>query len=113
MPKRVQRQRAKGWRKPQGAVYVGRGSKFGNPFDWRLGTRTGNDPREDAVVLFRNWLKHSRGPSAPTDADIASLRGKTLMCWCPLSSPCHADVLLELANGRNADVGTPSGPSKD
>jgi len=30
--------------------------------------------------------------------DIATLRGKNLACWCPLDHPCHADVLLELAN---------------
>ena len=36
MPKRIQRQRTKGWRMPEGAVYVGRPSRWGNPF--RLGT---------------------------------------------------------------------------
>ena len=35
----------------------------------------------------------------PTHAEIrAELRGKDLACWCPLDSPCHADVLLEIAN---------------
>ena len=29
---------------------------------------------------------------------LAPLRGKNLACWCPLDQPCHADVLLELAN---------------
>lgn len=32
------------------------------------------------------------------DADLAELRGRDLACWCPLDQPCHADVLLELAN---------------
>lgn len=32
--------------------------------------------------------------------DLAALRGKDLACWCPLDQPCHADVLLELANRR-------------
>lgn len=32
MPKRIQRKRSKGWRMPAGAVYVGRGTKWGNPF---------------------------------------------------------------------------------
>ncbi|KMS57958.1 hypothetical protein V473_07255 [Sphingobium cupriresistens LL01] len=31
-------------------------------------------------------------------AEIANLRGKNLACWCPLDQPCHADVLLEIAN---------------
>ena len=35
--------------------------------------------------------------SAPP-SDVAELRGKDLACWCPLDEPCHADVLLELAN---------------
>lgn len=99
MPERIQRKRVKGWIKPPGAVYVGRGSKFGNPYDWRHGTDTGNDPRADAVLLFKSWLAKGRGPSAPTDAEIQDLRGKDLMCWCALDQPCHADVLLELANG--------------
>lgn len=97
-PVRIQRKRTGGWRKPENTVYVGRGSKFGNPFNWKLGSDTGNDPRADAVSLFRAWLFSGRGPSAPTDADIAALRGKNLMCWCPLDQPCHADVLLDLAN---------------
>jgi hypothetical protein len=29
---------------------------------------------------------------------MADLRGKNLACWCPLDQPCHADVLLEIAN---------------
>lgn len=37
-------------------------------------------------------------PSYPR-AEIARLRGHDLACWCPLDQPCHADVLLELANG--------------
>jgi hypothetical protein len=94
---RVQRKREAGWRKPEGAIYVGRGSKFGNPFNWKDGCE-GQEPRAAAVSLYRDWLRNSRGPSAPTDQDIAALRGKTLMCWCPLDQPCHADVLLERAN---------------
>ena len=38
-------------------------------------------------------------PKRPTmDEIVAELRGKNLACWCPLDAPCHADVLLELAN---------------
>ena len=33
-PKRIQRKRTRGWRMPEGAVYVGRGSRWGNPFRW-------------------------------------------------------------------------------
>ncbi len=33
---------------------------------------------------------------------LAELRGRDLACWCPLDQPCHADVLLELANAEVA-----------
>jgi hypothetical protein len=97
-PVRIQRKRTAGWRKPAGAVYVGRGSKFGNPYNWQLGIEGDHDPRAAAVSLYCDWLESGRGPSAPTDADIAALRGKDLMCWCALNQKCHADILLELAN---------------
>lgn len=32
---------------------------------------------------------------------LHELRGKNLACWCPLNQPCHADVLLKLANREN------------
>jgi hypothetical protein len=98
-PTRVQRKRIKGWKMPENTVYVGRPTKFGNPFDYRLPI-AGRQAyaREDAVALYRDFLARHRGPTAPTDADIASLRGKNLACWCPWGEPCHVDVLLELAN---------------
>lgn len=37
-------------------------------------------------------------PRPPALVDLATLRGRDLACWCPLDLPCHADVLLELAN---------------
>lgn len=94
-PQRVQRKRVKGWRAPEGAVYVGRPSRWGNPFvASRLVTRA------EAVRSFRDALEGRR--PAPDGmcgrAEIAALRGRPLMCWCPHDVPCHADVLLELAN---------------
>lgn len=38
------------------------------------------------------------GPRLPVPPDLAPLRGRDLACWCPLDQPCHADVLLDLAN---------------
>ena len=49
---------------------------------------------ESAVIHFRDDTVRN----APTDW-VADLRGHDLACWCPLDQPCHADVLLELANG--------------
>ncbi|BBZ65798.1 hypothetical protein MINS_12270 [Mycolicibacterium insubricum] len=107
-PQRIQRHRTKGWRLPAGALYVGRPTRFGNPFPIDDG-----DPAE-AVDRYREWLTdprtievvgglgfsgyiyYNRGPWGP---DLNKLRGHDLACWCPLDRPCHADVLLELANG--------------
>jgi hypothetical protein len=40
--------------------------------------------------------------AADYPSDLLPLRGKNLACWCKLGEPCHADVLLELANGKTA-----------
>ena len=100
-PKRIQRRRTKGWRMPPGAVYVGRPSQWGNPF--RVGTWvnlpiTGREAvynRARAVVLFRDWFNLA---TRLQEVARVELRGKDLVCWCPLDEPCHADVLLEWAN---------------
>lgn len=107
MPERVQRKRTKGWRMPPNTVSVGRGNgmMWGNPW---LGENSAA-----AVHQFRQWLAgdptYMHGDEAPDPqrdfilANIGSLRGKNLACWCPLDRPCHADVLLELANGSHGE----------
>ena len=47
----------------------------------------------EAVKLFRH-----RMPDFTKEAIRQELAGKNLACWCPIGSPCHADVLLEIAN---------------
>src|SRR5690348_9141001 len=120
-PVRIQRKRTKGWRMPEGAVYVGRGSALGNPFavyahckgamgDWGVRdtgrfqlpmthgwTRKG--AHEHAVRLYRVELDKAY-PVGTTARHllVMELAGKDLACWCPLDMPCHADVLLEIAN---------------
>lgn len=94
MPNRIQRSRRKGWRKPEGVVCVGRPSRFGNPF--RIGAEY---DREAAVAAYRAWITNSDRTDGPSLAEIRSvLRGRDLACWCPIGVPCHADVLLEIAN---------------
>jgi hypothetical protein len=167
MPQRIQRRRVKGWRMPEGAIYVGRGSKWGNPFIYRTpyglvrfqpskpetyeyegrvsadgmdhpyygpdGTITAYKvryaTRDEVVELYRRTiLEPDRGmrgaypsngghlvtyrPGADrrgfggtlhtVTADMirAELTGKVLACWCPLDQPCHADVLLSIANSN-------------
>lgn len=85
---------------PQGAVYVGRPSKWGNPFTiGRDGTR------KEVIEKYKRYIENEllyqdtyAMSNSPKDIlDIAELKGKCLVCWCaPL--PCHADILLELAN---------------
>lgn len=115
VPLRIQRQRAKGWRMPKGAVYVGRPGKFGNPFAPRIIPGWATDSRRYAVEDFTRWISHpdmfwrntsggfgSAGESVERARALVeglpSLRGKDLACWCPVGQPCHGDVLLELAN---------------
>lgn len=101
-PKRIQRKRTKGWRMPEGAVYVGRPTKWGNP--WKVGVQDGTVNGKPATVLwtavgavaaYRTWLNREIEAGR---LDVAELRGKDLACWCPLDHACHADVLLEIAN---------------
>ena len=130
--KRIQRKRTKGWRMPEGAVYVGRGSRFGNPF--RVGSfywdrswfhdcpfptvehetpafmRWGAGLLGDAAAIHCNPIPNATKAVALFRRYVAynndiwdleafqPLRGKDLACWCPLDQPCHADVLLEIAN---------------
>ena len=94
-PKRIQLSRKKGWRLPPNTVVVARPSKWGNPF--KIGDDVPGLPgvkieREDAVHYFSIFLPQPAGEIR------AALRGKNLACWCQLGQPCHADVLLEIAN---------------
>lgn len=79
---------------PSGAVYVGRPSKWGNPF--AIG-RDGN--RDEVIAKYRDRLL------ARPDllAQLSELRGRDLVCWCA-PAHCHADVLIELANADDRTV---------
>jgi hypothetical protein len=92
VPRRIQRKRTRGWKMPQNTVYVGRPTKWGNPFS------VGDYGREQAVEMFRGYIGHPNSPLEFEPDDIYELRGKNLACWCREGEVCHADVLLELAN---------------
>lgn len=96
---------------PEGAVYVGRPTKWGNPF--RIPSAIANgfadsvqEARGVCVRWFENAWDHVEYPSP--EEIRHELRGKDLCCWCPLEDadgnpvPCHADVLLEWANREDA-----------
>lgn len=96
-PIRIQRKRTAGWKMPPNTVYVGRPTRWGNPNDWRHSGRT------KAVEAYRTqWVEFFAKDAEALPRLKLHLAGKNLACWCPLSMPCHADVLLDLANGVNA-----------
>lgn len=100
MAKRIKYKR--GVKLPAGAVYVGRPTRWGNPYkigdpNPTLGEKY-HQPmtREDVIGLYRNMCT---GSAAQWQlAIIENLRGKDLACWCPPNEECHADILLEVAN---------------
>lgn len=101
---------------PEGAISVTRPGPHGNPFkvgmwfnnatgDWYVwmhgdGPAFGNQQVRDlphSLELFRDYAGHR---SRRHPEWLAELRGKDLACWCKEGEPCHADILLELANSN-------------
>jgi Domain of unknown function (DUF4326) len=112
-PIRIQRKRTKGWAMPENTVCVDRSTRWGNPFtveNCRDAGYKGTDSEvaKRCVGAFKVWLgpmwrnnwdgEDSERQRANILDHIDDLRGKNLACWCKLDQPCHADVLLELAN---------------
>ncbi len=102
MPVRVQLKRSKGWKMPAGTVKVDRTTRWGNPFAIaECGSAA------VAVANHGKWLRGvipaPGGVEPPSAATIReALAGRNLACWCPLAGPCHADLLLRIANERPA-----------
>ena len=116
--KRVQRKRTKGWKMPENTVYVGRPTKWGNPFTIEKYKNSGcygvNAPgkylngiieeysplpflgKDEALKVACECYKMMIGRDEFLMKELEELRGKDLACWCSLSSPCHADILIEL-----------------
>ena len=106
-PIRIQLRRTKGWRMPANTMKVDRSTRWGNHIV--VGSERGIGHRrwtaQDAVDQFRADIEHAINPNRPDGSEPLSLeplRGKNLACWCALDAPCHADVLLELANAGSA-----------
>lgn len=112
-PCRVQLSRSPGWRMPANTVKVDRTTRWGNPFAVH-----GDGQRMDrglAVALFTQLLDKQGGWQARPQRSVewtslqevrAQLRGRNLACWCPPHEPCHAQVLLRLANQLATDAAT-------
>ena len=125
--KRIQRKRTKGWKMPENTVYVGRPTKWGNPLKLvgdciyiDAGYRRkilcpwvylceGNI--QHLIFLYRNLWNGKKFTNSDLkywsdrfkELDLSELTGKNLACFCPLSSPCHADVLIELCNQQKKE----------
>lgn len=85
---------------PPDAIYVGRPTKWGNPFSHQNGTLAKHRvaDRNAAVEAFRAYAMNRYLDHHDTFAhDLVELRGRDLVCWCA-PKPCHADILLEIAN---------------
>lgn len=91
LPRRIQLSRKKGFRLPASAIVVSRPTKWGNPY------KPGKLTRAQAVASYRRDLKAGKLRVNAADARC-ELRGHDLACWCSLDGPCHADVLLKVAN---------------
>lgn len=107
MAERIQRKREKGWRLPEGAVIVDRTSRWGNPF--LVGDVGRSFPSltteqcqqyvvNDFISLVDSPTLQERYGYPSVEEIRAELAGKDLACWCELDEPCHADVLLRVAN---------------
>lgn len=129
IPQRIQLSRKAGWRMPPNTVKVTRPSVYGNPYIVGADGRqdvcvekfralvTGENPLGLRLTPIRERFASRRCGFAHRDLNwneraIAALRGKNLACWCRVGDPCHADVLLELANrplaNLNAATSAPS-----
>ena len=116
-PIRIQLRRTKGWRMPPNTIKVDRSTSLGNPY--KVGDYIAKGPwsgatlktTEQVVTFFRLWVEEAiagralpqdNGDPAPTAEEVRRtferIRGKNLACWCRAGEPCHADVLLEIAN---------------
>ena len=114
-PQRIQRKRTKGWKMPPNTVSVARPGKFGNPFTVeecmsQMLISDRDKAQQICVSMFRDWILDIDGAGMMNTQDLDqwqyvrdslhTLKGKNLACFCRLDQPCHADVLLELANAE-------------
>jgi len=81
---------------PSDAIYVGRPTKFGNPFSHLPSSAAifRTESREEAVEKFREYLEYDTELKKMVKEE---LKGKSLVCWCS-PQKCHAEVLMEIAN---------------
>jgi hypothetical protein len=89
MPQRIRLSRLPGWRKPAGAIVVSRPSRWSNPFP------VAEFGRDEAVRRYRELVTSTPDLMESVRQELAD---HDLACWCKLDQPCHADILLDIAN---------------
>jgi hypothetical protein len=117
-PQRITLSRAKGWRMPPDTVKVDRSTQWGNHWEaWRepgydggkwfaVRNRREYHPMHDKAAAIAKCISEFERETTESLAHyggmsrLLPLRGRNLACWCKPGQPCHADVLLKLANGR-------------
>lgn len=83
---------------PTGAIYIGRGSMWGNPF-----VMGKHGDRDDVCVQHKEHLKQQIRDGEVSLQQLASLHGKDLVCFCaPLR--CHGDTLVDAAAWAVAEL---------
>ena len=97
-PHRIQRKRIKGWKMPPNTVSVTRPGRYGNPYTIKQAREAGYKGSDAELAQMCVDMFRREMPDFAKLAYRLELRGKNLACFCPLDQPCHADVLLELAN---------------
>lgn len=103
---RIQRKRTKGWKMPENTIYVGRPTKWGNPF--KVGKHfiptdeiilNPFNPKwencKDIDQCLQLYKEHLERELKYKRLNLEELRGKNLACFCSLSCKCHVDILLE------------------
>lgn len=106
-PARIQLRRSKGCRMPPNTVKVDRSTKFGNPFVVGVHGTNAYCVRLYEILMSGHLCLSTDNQHEQTRShkfvsrNHHVLRGKNLACWCRIGTPCHADVLLKIANAAD------------
>lgn len=77
-------------------IYIGRGSKWGNPYSHLYGKGIYVKDRETAILKYKEYIMNRPGLLE----DLHELKGKTLGCFCKPKA-CHGDILIQLIKEMN------------
>ena len=91
-PRRIQKKRKKGWRTPANTRYVGRPTRWGNPFSLK------EYDLDTSLRLYEEWVGEKLAAD-PTFLD--ELKGMDLACYCKPTDRCHADIIIRKIGPRS------------